>query len=316
MAQRKEVFRSKVLHKLYPAAAKVEKEPSPPQVVEKSASQEKNITSCDGGVPANPCRRVYTALLPPADYKPSLERSVTLSLPKNINTAEDAAEDSSHESSEEPEQEKEEELQRRRRRKRKRKLTPSGDLVKDGSGQGQIPSNQGGEPLSRNKKRKLKKKRHKEKLLSMGLVPRAAALEFTYKRDGDEEEEEEEDESRAAEVSDFLRTTMEIYMSDSSLNVGELPTQSEAMENLLDDITGGRRPTSVLKQLHSLKTLVQQKETDKLSKALEELHSASCMSPEETTAVVSLLRYWITHILPMQSDTKPAATHTSTPSPS
>lgn len=67
--------------------------------------------------------------------------------------------------------------------------------------------------MSKNKKRKLKKKRHKEKLRSMGLIPQAAALEFTYKKDG-EEEEEEDDERRATEVSDFLRTTMKLYASD------------------------------------------------------------------------------------------------------
>lgn len=70
--------------------------------------------------------------------------------------------------------------------------------------------------MSKNKKRKLKKKRHKDKLRSMGLIPQAAALEFTYRKDGEEEEEEEEDidERRANEVSDFLRTTMKLYASD------------------------------------------------------------------------------------------------------
>lgn len=70
--------------------------------------------------------------------------------------------------------------------------------------------------MSKNKKRKLKKKRHKEKLRSMGLIPQAAALEFTYKKDVEEEEEDEEedDERRATEVADFLRTTMKLYASD------------------------------------------------------------------------------------------------------
>lgn len=51
----------------------------------------------------------------------------------------------------------------------------------------------------------------------MGMMPRATALEFTYKKEVEEAEKEkevEDNETRAAEVSDFLRTTMEIYKSD------------------------------------------------------------------------------------------------------
>ena len=68
----------------------------------------------------------------------------------------------------------------------------------------------GGEPLSKNRRRKLKKKRHKEKLHSLGLVPRASALEFTYQKEGEEEVEGKS----VDEVSRFLRSTMEIYLSD------------------------------------------------------------------------------------------------------
>ncbi|KAF7648771.1 hypothetical protein LDENG_00152210 [Lucifuga dentata] len=296
MTQRKEVFQSKVLQKLYPPAPKREKDPSPPHIealaqkdLVKTACKKKTLSG-DGGMTqsmANPIRR-YTVLPLPADYKTSLERSATLPQPESINNAKDPAENSCHESCEEHDQAKEAGEEKRRRRRKKRTVIVQEDSVKDGSAPlsnsstGQIPADQGRERLSRNKKRKLKKKRHKEKLLSMGLVPRAAALEFTYQREEDEEEEEEEeeedeDERRAAEVSEFLRTTMEIFMSDSSLNVDKLPPLS--MANLLSNITSGRKPASVLKQLHSLKVFVQQKEPDKLSKALEELPSTSSMSP-------------------------------------
>lgn len=129
-------------------------------------------------------------------------------------------EGNNHESDKVLDEEQEAEEQRRRRRKRKKKATVCQDSGNDeatlgsesGTGQNQTAGDEGAERISRNKKRKLKKKRHKQKLLSMGLMPRAAALEFTYQKDG--EEEEEEDERRAAEVSDFLRTTMEMYLSD------------------------------------------------------------------------------------------------------
>lgn len=126
-------------------------------------------------------------------------------------------EGNNHESDKVLDEEQEAEEQRRRRRKRKKKATVCQDSGNDeatpgsesGTGQNQTAGDEGAERISRNKKRKLKKKRHKQKLLSMGLMPRAAALEFTYQKDG-----EEEDERRAAEVSDFLRTTMEMYLSD------------------------------------------------------------------------------------------------------
>ncbi|XP_044022618.1 glutamate-rich protein 1 isoform X2 [Siniperca chuatsi] len=268
MARKKEAFQSKVLQKLYPAAPKLEQESSPPSIVEALA------------------KRTYV---------------------KRKASQEDTATDESvHDSNEGLDQDKEEE--KRKWRRRKRKPTLHQDSGKDGAapvsesstGQSETLVDEGGERISRNKKRKLKKKRHKEKLLSMGLMPRAAALEFTYQKDG----EEEDNERRAAEVSDFLRTTMEIYMSDSSLRTDKLPLLAETVDDLLGSIASGCKPTSVLKQLYSLKAFVSQKATDKLEKALEELYNTSPMSAEETTAVTSLFQYWITDILPMQGDKK------------
>ncbi|XP_035850723.1 glutamate-rich protein 1 isoform X2 [Sander lucioperca] len=321
MAHRKEVFQSKVLQRLYPAAPKLEKEPCPPRIVDalskknyvkRKASQQDTVIGDAGTTQsaANQGRRMYTVLPPPADYKTDSEQSVTLPQLESINSAEDPAEESVHDGNEEVDQDKEEVEHKRKRRRRKRKLTLHQDSGKDGAAPVSEHNtvDEGGERVNRNKKRKLKKKRHKEKLLSMGLMPQAAALEFTYRKDGggeeEEEEEEEDNEKRAAEVSDFLRTTMEIYMSDSSLHVDKLPLLSGTVNDLLSSITRGCHPTSVLKQLYSLKAFVQQQETDKLEKALEELHNTSPMSAEETTAVVSLFQYWITDILPMQGDKK------------
>ncbi|XP_070698329.1 glutamate-rich protein 1 [Pempheris klunzingeri] len=321
MARRNKVFQSKVLQRLYPAAPKLEKEPSPPRFVEalakkpyvKRKARQEDTATGDAGKrqsAASPGRRMYTVLPPPADYK--AEKSVTLPQLGSINSAEDPAEESIHNSSDELDQNEEEEERRRKRRRRKNKPALHKDSGKDGAaaqsessaGQSQTPVDEGGECISRNRKRKLKKKRHKEKLLSMGLMPRAAALEFTYQKDGEEEEEEEEEnERRAAEVSDFLRTTMEIYMSDSSC-ADRLPLLSETVDDLLSSIASARKPTAVLRQLYSLKAFVQQKETAKVEKALEELYSTSPMTAEETTAVVSLFQYWITDILPMQGDKK------------
>ncbi|KAK9533480.1 hypothetical protein VZT92_008595 [Zoarces viviparus] len=323
MARRKEVFQSKVLQKLYPAAPTLEQAASPPGLVDalsrttrvKRKASQRDTAIGDAGTTQstdNPVRRMYTVLPPPADYKTASEKSVTLPQLESRNSAEDTAEESVHDSSEE--QDKEGEEQRRKRKRRRRKPALHQDSGKDGAalvsecrtGQSPAPADEGGERVSRNKKRKLKKKRHKEKLLAMGLMPRATALEFTYRKDGEEEEEEEEDdnERRAAEVSDFLWTTMQIYMSDSSLHAGERPLLAETVNNLLRDIASGCRPPSVLKRLRGLKAFVQQQQADKLEKALGELLSTSPMTAEETAAVASLFQYWITDILPMQGDKK------------
>lgn len=113
--------------------------------------------------------------------------------------------------------EKEQTSRRRKRRKKKPALHP--DCKKDRADPasqssmalGQAHTHEGGEGISKNKKRKLKKKRHKEKLLSMGLMPQAAPVEFTYRKD---DEGSDGSGSRMADVSDFLRSTMKLYMSD------------------------------------------------------------------------------------------------------
>ncbi|XP_049917132.1 glutamate-rich protein 1 isoform X2 [Epinephelus moara] len=316
MARREEVFQSKVLQKLYPAAPKLEKQPSPPRIVDalskktyvkRKASQQDTVIDTGTQSAATPGRRMYTVLPPPTDYKTDSEKSVTLPQFESINSAEDPAE-VVHDS--DKDQDKEEEEQKRKRRRRKRKTALHQDSEKDGaaplseSSTGHTPVDEGGERVSRNKKRKLKKKRHKEKLLSMGLMPRATALEFTYRKDGEEEEEEEEEEGRAVDVSDFLRTTLEIYLSDSSMRGDKLPLLSGTVNDLLSSISSGSKHTSVLKQLHSLKALVQQQEANKLEMALEEFSNTSPMSAEETTAVIALFQYWITDIFPMQGDKK------------
>lgn len=73
------------------------------------------------------------------------------------------------------------------------------------SDEGDTGSSVSTEQLSKNRKRKMKKRRHKEKVQALGLVPRARAVEFTYAQSGD---------GNSEEVLAFLRTTQEIYRSD------------------------------------------------------------------------------------------------------
>ncbi|XP_026177742.1 glutamate-rich protein 1 isoform X2 [Mastacembelus armatus] len=292
MAHRKEVFQSKVLQKLYPAAPKLQRETSPPHTVEALVKKKdarikvchEETASGDAGQAesaANPRKRMYTVLPPPADYNTHPEKSFTLPRLESINNAEDPAEESVHDG-DKLDQDKEEEEQKQKRKRWKRKTNLHQDpgqgeaatLCESSTCQSHTPEDEEGVHMSRNKKRKLKKKRHKEKLHSMGLMPRAAPLEFTYQKDGKAEEGEEDNERRAAELLDFLRTTMEIYMSDFSVNTNKVLFLDGTVDDLLSRISRGK-DTSVLKQLCSLKDFVQQKETDRLEKALKELYNNS-----------------------------------------
>lgn len=130
---------------------------------------------------------------------------------------EESRDDADRDSEQDGEEEQESRRRKRKRRKKKPALHP--DCKKDGADPARQPgaaldqarAHEGGEAVSKNKKRKLKKKRRKEKLLSMGLTPQAAAVEFTYRNDG---EGHGESGSRVAEVLDFLRSALKIYMSD------------------------------------------------------------------------------------------------------
>eukprot|EP00066_Takifugu_rubripes_P025145 XP_011614411.1 PREDICTED: glutamate-rich protein 1 isoform X1 [Takifugu rubripes] len=302
MARRKEVFQSKVLQRLFPAAPKYEssklqvENPSNPPCRKRKASRPSATTAAAGKtlIGDAPGRRVYTVLLPPPDYKADSERSPTrfqLDGTSDKDTAESRGDTDG-------DSEREEEKGRKRRKRRKKKPSLRPDCEKDGAAEPSVApgqGNEGGEGVSKNKRRKLKKKRRKEKLLSMGLVPQAAAVEFTYRKD---DEGNDESGRRVAEVSDFLRSTMKLYVSDTSPPVHELRLLSGTVEDLLSSLASGDKPTSVLKQLSTLQSLVQRRETDKLAEALEELRDTSALSEGETAAVGALLQYWITDILP------------------
>ncbi|KAF0044538.1 hypothetical protein F2P81_003696 [Scophthalmus maximus] len=336
-------------YRLQHKAPTSEKETSPTRIVEALAKKTyvkrkatQNDTAAGDAAPtqsaANPRARMYTVLPPPADYEKHSEGSVPLSQQESVNSAEDpagppkvemhmksvtetnhdltillSAEDSVHESNEELDQDKEvREEQKRKRKRRKRKPTLHEASGRDGASAGEsrtVAVAEGGEHMSRNKKRKLKKKRHKEKLLSMGVVPRAAALVFTYQKDGEEEEEEEEEEDnerRAAEVSDFLRTTLEIYLSESKLHGDQLSLLSGTVDDLLSRISGGCAALSpVLKQLYSLKASVQQKEADKLEEALKELRGGSSMSAADPLIAGETQAYHNVSVMPPAERTMP-----------
>ncbi|XP_077587261.1 uncharacterized protein erich1 isoform X2 [Stigmatopora nigra] len=284
MTHRKEVFQSKVLQKLYPAAPKLEEKDSSfvnkKHVKRKSTQQDIPNTLTPKAAVQN--KRMYTVLPPPEDYFAQSMKNVTPPQLESKNSSEGPSEDDIQQCTEEIDQER-----KRRRKRRKRKLNLQGEKdEKTKTTDSSIVQNEMQTDevhISRNKKRKLKKKRHKEKMLSLGLVPRASALEFTYRKENNEEEddEEEEDGRKAAQVAEFLRTTMEVYKSDCLLHKEKLPELCGLLENLVSSISNGKRPTSLLKHLQILQLCIQDKDTDRLEEALRELESNNLMTEEK-----------------------------------
>ncbi|XP_020569379.1 glutamate-rich protein 1 isoform X2 [Oryzias latipes] len=271
MARRKEVFQSKVLQKLYPAPPTLEKETSAPST---------------------------EALAKTTDIK------------RKTSSFDTVFEERRH--SEESDESTEANQRKKRRRKRKRHAANPPGSGKEGavpcgeSSAGQVPA-QRGECTSKNRKRKLKKKRHKEKLKSTGQMPRAAALEFTFQQ-VEEEEEEEEDKRRTVDLLEFLRKTAEIYLSDPSQQREQLLHLSASVDELVDSIACGSKASSAVKQLFCLKTFAEQNKTQNLQNALKELSNDSILTAEETAAVTSLFQYWLTDILPMRAERTGPAT--------
>ncbi|CAB1335036.1 unnamed protein product [Coregonus sp. 'balchen'] len=214
-----------------PKPAKESSSPPPETSMKQNVGLEEEGTITGGrGITlssAQPGRRVYTVLAPPADYKTGAEGSVMLSASRHKYCG--GPNENTHESNKDGEGEEEVEDNDGGR----------GETVVDGAAQG-TDSNPGdttmpltpmeeGVWLSK-KRRKLKRKHHKQKLLSLGLAHRLQA------------------------------------------------GSSVVVEGLLS-LSTGTFPPAVLAQLHTLKLLVQQQDTARMAKALQELQNSSIMSP-------------------------------------
>ncbi|XP_058604620.1 glutamate-rich protein 1 isoform X5 [Onychostoma macrolepis] len=283
MSVRKEVFQSKVLQRLYPAAqeqsmlqpAAQERSilaPVPPvkrpQSIPLKKSDNEKSTAVQG-------KKLYTVLPPPEGYLiNSGEDLVAPSNPDPTDSEESPADTDGHE------------LRKKRKRRRKKKVLPNtteevSTPPEEGALLGQTdaahPSDEGDtgssvstEQLSKNRKRKMKKKRHKEKVLALGLVPRARAVEFMYAQSGD---------GNSEKVLDFLRTTQEIYLSDfksSGSCVESSPSLSLiAAESLFSRLSGRTLPPTEISKLCGLRAVLVKNESQLKSQLQEFRHTST-----------------------------------------
>nr|XP_015213591.1 PREDICTED: glutamate-rich protein 1 [Lepisosteus oculatus] len=309
--KRKEVFQEKVLQRLYQCSPKTKNVQnaglgSPPGPVdEKSLVKLKaNSNIIKGAEEKKPLlqRRLYTVCPPPDEFKTGGERSVAPCEPEDINSERNSAEDAPQTST----------GRRPRRRKRKTGNPSSGVAGEERAEHAATPTPEPENPpesphqeerdasLSRNRKRKLKKRRRKEELRSLGLIPRTAAVEFTYRPEEGgilgQEEEEELSGRQAADVLDFLQATQEIYFTDRTAAA----SRTAVPQSFLKSLATGAVPAAQVALLYQLKSLVLLQDIERLKRALEEFQHNSVMPPGETSALCSLFKYWITDILPVR----------------
>ncbi|XP_067877991.1 glutamate-rich protein 1 [Heterodontus francisci] len=212
MVDRQQAFKQKVLKKLYSSPSPVPTKIS--RVKQEHKEEERNkITgdSIDAAQIIPVCGKIYTVSLPPSGNEAC----------STISDEQHESQDSSGEELEEGESSQK--IQRKHRRRRKFNNSMLDHINKNGQSALQQPEalqsdilqtlyldsgKPGAETLTKNRRRKLKKKRHKEKLKAAGLVPRATAVEFTYEPgEGSSEEGVAEDGKKAAELTDYLNAT-------------------------------------------------------------------------------------------------------------
>ncbi|KAK3563447.1 hypothetical protein QTP86_028892 [Hemibagrus guttatus] len=314
MSLRKDVFQAKVLQRLYPARLKVEKAPETPVHHTQAAKSFKGVQvkpskgPGHAGVSALSDRKVYTVLPPPKDYIPASGDGLgSPSDAQAVNNADEMPVDLSG-----SEDGKDDHASKKRKRRRKRKAatlseenpaTAAADHDKAKDAEERNPGNaRGSECLGKNKRRKMKKKRHKEKLLALGLMPRFTAVEFTYKES--EEKDEEDEEKELEEVLDFLQSTRDLYFSDRSCGPGDPSVSLSTTDSLFTRLSDGTSPPAVLSVLRRLRALLRQREVEELHTALQEFTHSSTLPKDETEVICTLFHYWITEVLPMQTETK------------
>ncbi|XP_074185366.1 glutamate-rich protein 1 isoform X2 [Rhinolophus sinicus] len=339
-AARRRVFVGKVLERLYPCvphgqekrAALAPAPKSPPKKATPEKAKCGHVPPLTGGdTDVQPGRRLYTVSLPPEGYVPGPPEPHSCTSAENSSSSDDVEDQGPHD-----------QPKRRRIRKpksRKKLKIPNNvpmeraELEKQQSllQEKLQPRHTGGPTISKNKKRKLKKKQQIKRKKAAGLLTRASGVSFTYQpedsssergdtRDSDGEEvtapegDAEEPDVAGAEgdaekeggggtnekadgILDFLKSTQEIYFYDGAAKDSD-PVSVETTEELLRCLEAGSVAPSDLLALGRLKALLLLRDTESLRGALDALPGRCALPPDHVRVISAFFNYWITHILP------------------
>ncbi|XP_048353695.1 glutamate-rich protein 1 isoform X2 [Sphaerodactylus townsendi] len=152
--------------------------------------------------------------------------------------------------------------------------------------------------LSRNKRRKMKKKRQRTRMKAAGLLTKPTGIDFTYKPEKEEGMNFEDVDKKGDEVLDFLQATQEIYFSDKRSKCEAPSMSSESIYESLQNLESHSMAASDVTLLHRMKSLVLLQDVERLKSATEEFQMHSAVPPDHAKAISLLFLYWITDILP------------------
>ncbi|KAL1773028.1 hypothetical protein HispidOSU_014712 [Sigmodon hispidus] len=322
---RKHVFTEKVLKRLFPVSIGQDKRTpqtpaleTPPKNVTPEAVQPTHAQRLtDGDVKIQPERRLYTVSLPPPGYTPTLPEPASCADSENASSGGDA---------EEPDLHDQPKRKRIRKRKSKKNIKSFSDAVLKQAGletqagllqETTNPQCAYTPTMSKNKRKKLKKKLQLRRKREAGLVPKAVGVTFMYQpessSEGDVEDQRGSDptqedielaSTKADAVLSFLKSTQEIYFYDDTSKDIDPAVCIETAEELLHLLESRSMSPSDVLILDHMKTLLLLQDTERLQSALKMFPEHCLMPPDHARIITAFFNYWITHILPEKKNSE------------
>ncbi|XP_051038026.1 glutamate-rich protein 1 [Phodopus roborovskii] len=333
-ALRKHVFTEKVLKRLFPNVSSGQDKgtpqtpalETPPENVTPEAVGHKHCHRlADGDIKIQPERRLYTVSLPPPGYVPSLPEPTSCANPGSASSGGDT---------EEPDLHDQPKRRRIRRHKSKKNVKTLNDAVikqaepETQPGLSHEKMHAGAPTMSKNKRKKLKKKLQLKRRKAAGSVAKPFGLSFMYQPESSSEAdagdvsggEAEDDQacsvtditqddtelanSKADSVLSFLKSTQEIYFYDDTSEGFDPAVCIETSKELLHLLESRHMPPSDVLILDHMKTLLLMQDTERLQSALRMFPEHCAMPPDHARVISAFFNYWIIHILPEKQNSE------------
>ncbi|XP_040822648.1 glutamate-rich protein 1 isoform X2 [Ochotona curzoniae] len=333
MAARRHVFVEKVLKRLYPRIPSSQEQKTSEQPASEGPQGARVLEAVrpmpvqpvtDDDISCLPERRFYTVSLPPDGYLPNTPSCLDSA---SVSTGEEAEDQDCHD------QQKRKRIRKRKSRKNVKKPNivhvEQAELEKQPSLLQEKLQHQhtDGPSISKNKKRKLKKKRQIQRKKAASLVTKASGVNFMYQpveshseqenegdsergaRDTSEEEARDADEEevrlsneKADGVLALLKLMQEAYFYDGLSRDLDPTVCVETTEELLRCLESRCLPPTDVFILDHMRTLLLLRDTEQLTSALQIFPEHCAMPPDHARVISAFFNYWITHVLPEKSN--------------